>query len=438
MSDSPVRFMGNLAALRIDAGLFRALIERTSSRDTAVRSATAAIVESVRRDGDTALHVLARELDGVELESLEVSVRVRRKALDALAAPLRAALERAAANIASAHRAFLPVAVEFETEPGVIVGRRPDPLDVVGVYAPGGRGAYPSSVLMGVIPARVAGVGTVILCSPPGRDGLPSPVVLAAAELGRADRVFAVGGAGAIAAMAFGTETIPAVRRIVGPGNAYVAEAKLQVQADGSVAIDSPAGPSELLVVADATADADVVAREMLAQAEHDPLAQVILVTDDEPFARRTAAAITTLLPRQNRADVIEQSLRDRGAIIWADTLVSAVDFVATYAPEHLLLAGERAEGLLGAVRNTGTVFVGEASSVAFGDYMTGANHVLPTGGAARSYSGLSTSDFMRWTTYQRVSPAAAASLASDVGVFAASEELMAHATAARAWETAS
>ena len=438
MSDSPVRFMGDLATLRKDARLYRALIERTSSRDTAVRSATAAIVERVRRDGDTALHALARELDGVELESLEVSLRVRRKALDALAAPLRAALERAAANIASAHRAFLPVAVEVETEPGVIVGRRPDPLDVVGVYAPGGRGAYPSSVLMGVIPARVAGVGTVILCSPPARDGLPSPVVLAAAELGRADRVFAIGGAGAIAAMAFGTETIPAVGRIVGPGNAYVAEAKLQVQASGSVAIDSPAGPSELLVVADATADADVVAREMLAQAEHDPLAQVILATDDEAFARRTAAAITMLLPRQNRADVIEQSLRDRGAIIWADTLASAADFVATYAPEHLLLAGKRAEGLLATVRNTGTVFVGEASSVAFGDYMTGANHVLPTGGAARSYSGLSTSDFMRWTTYQRVSPAAAASLASDVGVFAASEELMAHATAARAWGTAS
>ena len=434
MSDSPVRFMGALAALREDPSTFRALVDRSSPQDASVRAATTEIMERVRRDGDIALYALARELDGAELESLEVPARTCRHALDSLAAPLRAALERAAANIATAHRAFLPDAVEVETEPGIIIGRRPDPLDVVGVYAPGGRGAYPSSVLMGLIPARVAGVGTVILCSPPGRDGTPSQVVLAAAELGGADRVFAIGGAGAVAAMAFGTGTIPAVRRIVGPGNAYVAEAKLQAQARGTVAIDSPAGPSELLVVADATANPDVIAREMLAQAEHDPLAQVILATDDESLARRVAAAISRLLPQQERAEIIRQSLCDRGAIVWTRSLDDAADFVALYAPEHLLLAGRRCEALLDTVRNAGTVFVGEASSVAFGDYMTGANHVLPTGRAARAYSGLSTSDFMRWTTYQRVSPAAAAALATDVGVFAESEGLNAHAAAARAW----
>lgn len=434
MSESPLRFLGALAALREDTIVFRALIDRSSQQDASVRAATTAIMERVRRDGDAALHALARELDGAELDSLEIPSSACRRALASLAAPLRAALERAAANIATAHRAFLPGAVEIETEPGIVVGRRPDPLDVVGVYAPGGRGAYPSSVLMGLIPARVAGVGTVILCSPPGRDGMPSQVVLAAAELGGADRVFAIGGAGAIAAMAFGTDTVPSVRRIVGPGNAYVAEAKLQAQAGGTVAIDSPAGPSELLIVADATADPDVIAREMLAQAEHDPLAQVILATDDESLARRAAAALARLVPQQNRAEIIRQSLCDRGAIVWTRSLDEAADFAAVYAPEHLLLAGRRSEALLDSVRNAGTVFVGEASSVAFGDYMTGANHVLPTGRAARAYSGLSTSDFMRWTTYQRVSPVAAAALAADVDVFAASEGLMAHAATARAW----
>ena len=430
-----MRFVGALASVSRDAELFRALVERSSPDDVNVRAATTTILDRVRRDGDSALMALARELDGAELESLEVPPRVRRQALDALDAPLRAALERAAANIATAHRAFLPTAMEIETEPGILVGRRPDPLDVVGVYAPGGRGAYPSSVLMGLVPARVAGVGSIVLCSPPGRDGAPAQVVLAAAELGGADRVFAIGGAGAIAAMAFGTQTVPSVRRIVGPGNAWVAEAKLQVQASGVVAIDSPAGPSELLVIADDTASPEAIAREMLAQAEHDPLAQVILVADNEVLARSVLAALSAMLPHQERAGIIRQSLRGRGAIIWAESLDDAADFVATHAPEHLLLAGRRAEALLGAVRNAGTVFIGEMSSVAFGDYMTGANHVLPTGRTARSYSGLSTSDFMRWTTYQRVTPAAAAALAADVGVFAGSEQLMAHASAALAWE---
>ena len=434
MSLPLLRFTGPLAALRRDSELLQALIDRSSFQDAAIRTATSAILDRVRGDGDSALRALARELDGVELEALEVPARVRRRALDGLASSLRAALEHAATNITVAHGAFRPSAVEIETEPGILIGRRPDPLDLVGVYAPGGRGAYPSSVLMGVVPARVAGVGTVVLCSPPGRDGVPSQVVLAAAELSGADRVFAIGGAGAIGAMAYGTETVPAVRRIVGPGNAYVAEAKLQVQASGTVAIDSPAGPSELLVVADATADPDAIAREMLAQAEHDPLAQVILVSDDQGFAERTAAIIEELLPHQQRADIIRGSLRDRGAIVWVNALEDALAFVASYAPEHLLLAGGRAETLLDAVRNAGTVFVGEMSSVAFGDYMTGANHVLPTGRTARSYSGLSTSDFMRWTTYQRITRPAAAGLARDVAVLAESEQLMAHANAARAW----
>jgi histidinol dehydrogenase len=288
---------------------------------------------------------------------------------------------------------------------------------------------------MGVIPAKVAGVAKVILCSPPGTDGSPSPVVLAAAQIAGADRVFALGGAGAIAAMAFGTSSVPRVCRIVGPGSAWVAEAKLQVQGLGVVAIDSPAGPSELLVIADASADAQGVAREMLAQAEHDPGTSVVLITDDEAFARTVIAALEDGLPRQHRTAVIGDALRGRSAVLWAPTLGHAIDFAAEYAPEHLLLAGSRAEGLLDKVRNAGTVFVGEQSSVVYGDYMTGANHVLPTGGAARVYSGLSTSDFMRWTSYQRVSRSAASQLASNVATIAESEQLNGHALAARAWE---
>lgn len=435
MSGQLLRFVGSLEELERAPEVRRQLFERTMPTAVPVRTTTAAILERVRRDGDDALRALARELDGVEMEALEVSRPARRCALDALAAPLRAVLERAAANITTAHRAFLPVATEIETEPGILVGRRPDPLDAVGVYAPGGRGAYPSSVLMGVVPARVAGVRTVVLCSPPGRDGSPSQVVLAAAEIAGADRVFALGGAGAIAAMAYGTESVPHVCRIVGPGNAYVAEAKLQVQASGTVAIDSPAGPSELLVIADATADAATITREMLAQAEHDPWTSVVLVTDDEPLGRAVMIAIERTLPKQQRTGIISDALRNRSAVVWGCTLQRAVDLAAEYAPEHLLLAGTRAEELLSDVRNAGTVFIGEQSSVVYGDYMTGANHVLPTGGTARSYSGLSTGDFMRWTTYQRVSRSGASLLAPTVAMIAESEQLASHALAARAWE---
>ncbi len=436
MSEPLLRFVGSLDALARSSDVRRQLMERATPDHAPVRETTAAILARVRLDGDVALRELARELDGVDLDALEVSHAVRRRALDTLATPLRVALERAAANIATAHRAFLPISIEVETEPGIVVGRRPDPLDAVGVYAPGGRGAYPSSVLMGVVPAKIAGVGTVVVCAPPGRDGLPPQVVLAAAEMAHADRIFSLGGAYAIAAMAYGTASVPRVSRIVGPGNAYVAEAKLQVQASGTVAIDSPAGPSELFVIADASADPSVIAREMLAQAEHDPWTAVVLVTDDEVLAQRVAVALERDLSSQQRAAVIRDALRHRSAVLWTDTLEEAVTFAAEYAPEHLLLAGARAESLLDDVRNAGTVFVGECSSVVHGDYMTGANHVLPTGGAARGYSGLSTSDFMRWTTWQRVSRDGASRLAADVATIAGSEGLAGHALAARAWGT--
>src|SRR5215207_6165340 len=368
LPDRPLRFGGALRDL--GPAERRALRERTTSADDGVRERTAAIVRRVRDEGDRALRALALELDRVALDALEVERGLWDEALAALPAELRAALERAQRNIARAHEAFRPQAGEVETEPGVVVGRRPDPLGRVGVYAPGGRAAYPSSLLMGAVPARVAGVGEVIVCSPPGPDGAPAAVVLAAAELADVDRVFALGGAGAIAAMAHGTATVPRVDRIVGPGNAYVAEAKLQLA--GVVAIDSPAGPSELLVIADFTADPAAVARELLAQAEHDPRAAVVAVAVGDEVAAQIADATADLLPAHPRLAVVRESLGAHGALLVAQTYDEALAFANRYAAEHVQLSvNEPAQGpLLERLRNAGTVFVGESSSVAFGDYM--------------------------------------------------------------------
>lgn len=426
-----LRWTGAIAALT--ASDERALFDRSTSTDEAVRDRTAEILGRVRVEGDAALFALARELDGVELQRLEVPRRAWDRAIDGLSPDVRRAMERTVGNIASVHRAFVPTTLETEPEPGIVVGRRPDPLGRVGVYAPGGRAAYPSSVLMGVVPARVAGVGQVVVCSPPGRDGPPSDVVLAAARLAEADRVFALGGAGAIAALAYGTETVPRVDLIVGPGNAYVAEAKLQVA--GAVAIDSPAGPSELLVIGDETSSVETIARELLAQAEHDPRACVVAVVVGESVARGVIEALARQIGAQPRRAITEQALAGQSAVLWAASVEEAVAFANAYAPEHLLLALDGAEALLPGMRNAGTIFVGERASVAFGDYMTGANHVLPTGGLARSYSGLGVLDFIRWTTYQRVSATAAARLAEPVAAFAEAESLPGHAIAARAWK---
>lgn len=437
------RFTGDVAALAQDD--VATLFDRSTSSDAAIRDRTREIIDRVRRDGDQALRALSVELDGVSLDDIEIPRARWDEALERIPAALRRALERAAANIDAVHRAFLPQTIETSPEPGIVIGRRADPLGAVGIYAPGGRAAYPSSVLMGAVPARVAGVGTVILCSPPNAgSGMPSDVVLAAAALAGVDRLFAVGGAGAIAALAYGTASIPRVDRVIGPGNAYVAEAKLQVA--GAVGIDAPAGPSELLVLADSGADADVIAHELLGQAEHDPLACAVAVIfpargEDMDDARRAAdrltAALDARIDTQERRSIVAVSLATRGGVLVAADRAAAVAFANAYAPEHLIVAAGDPDSVLADVRNAGTVFVGATSSNAFGDYMTGANHVLPTGGLARSYSGLSVLDFVRWTTYQRVSADAAAGLADDVATIALAEGLPGHAAAALQWREA-
>ena len=427
-----LRWTGSLSALSPEER--RALDARGNEEGVAqaFQDAVRVLMDQVRRGGDAALRAQVQHFDGVALESLEVTRFAVRAALDRQPIYVRKALEHAAKNLIRVHEAFRPRPSRVEVQPGVIVERRPDALDRVGVYAPGGRAAYPSSVLMGVIPARVAGVREVILCSPAGPSGLPNDGALAAAAISEVDRVFAVGGAGAIAAMAHGTESIPRVDRIVGPGNAWVAEAKTQVA--GRVPIDAPAGPSELLVLLDDTADLDAVAGEMLAQAEHDPMTAVLAVALDAQTARRLGDRIAVRVAREPRAEIIATALSSRGAVLGAASLDEALDFARAWAPEHLLLAIADADSVASRVRCAGTVLVGAATSGAFGDYLTGANHVLPTGGLARAWSGLSTLDFVRWTTVQTVTRDGAAQLARDTEVLATAERLPAHAAAARAW----
>lgn len=424
-----IRFVSALAALGA-ADREKLLSRSLSVADPAVSDAVRGLIEEVRQGGDAALRDQVARFDRVSVEQLEVPRAAWVDALERQPRSLVQALERAARNISTVHMAQMPTELVVEPEPGIRVGRRPDPLQRVGVYAPGGRAAYPSSVLMGALAARVAGVDEVILCSPAGPTGRPTDVVLAAAAIAGVDRVFSIGGAGAVAALAFGTESVPRVDRIVGPGNAYVAEAKRQVQ--DVVGIDSPAGPSELLVIADRAASPDAVAAELLAQAEHDPDACVVALVEGEPLAAAVDEAVTVRLSRLERPEVAAKSLSSRGAILWLRSVDEAWAFSNAFAPEHLLILTQNPKADLARIRNAGTVFLGAFASVAFGDYLTGANHVLPTAGTARVFSGLSVQEFYRWTTWQSVDAAAAAGMADATDLLARSEGLPAHAAAAR------
>lgn len=407
------------------------LLDRHPMVDDGVRSQVSALLADVRSRGDEALREMAERFDGVALEDVEVPRASWGDALGLIDSNVQRALERAAVNIRRFHEAQLPADVTVEIGPGVRVTRTSTPLERVGVYAPGGTAAYPSSVLMGVVPAKAAGVDEVIVCSPPDPSGRPPAEVLAACAIAGADRVFSLGGAGAVAALAFGTASVPAVDAIVGPGNRWVTEAKRQVA--GDVVIDSPAGPSEVLVLADETADPRLVAHEILAQAEHDADASCVLVSTSERVAEASARALGRLLAEAPRSAIARRALETAGGILVAGSMDQALDFTDRYAPEHLSLMTENAAMHARQLRNAGTIFLGPWASVAFGDYMTGANHVLPTAGRARSFSGLSTQHFVRSFTIQEISEGGARSLADDVAVLATSEGLPAHAAAARA-----
>lgn len=424
-----VRVRGRLSDLSPDE--LAPLVERAPMAGEGVPEAVAELMADVRARGDDALRAMAERFDGVILENVEVPRGACDDALASLDAGVRGALERAADNIRRFHEAQLPEDVTVEVEPGVRVTRTWAPLRRVGVYAPGGTAAYPSSVLMGAVPARAAGVERVVVCSPPGPTGRPPAEVLAACAIAEADRVFAVGGAGAVAALAWGTATVPAVDAIVGPGNRWVTEAKRQVA--GELVIDSPAGPSEVLVLVDHTADPRLAAHELLAQAEHDPDASCVLLGTSETVLAEAEAVLAGLLGDAPRAGIAREALARGGGILVADDIDQALDFTDRYAPEHLSVMTADAASHARRLRHAGTTFVGPWASVSFGDYMTGANHVLPTAGRARSFSGLSTAHFIRSLTIQEIDEGGARALAGDVVVLAEAEGLPAHAAAARA-----
>lgn len=398
--------------------------------DELPRQAARAIVDRVRRQGDTAIRAITLDLDKVQIDDLEVPPAALRAAWNALTKAQQEALLEAMANLARYHEAQRPQALKVQVRPGVVVGREPRALRSVGLYAPGGRVAYPSSVLMAAIPARVAGVGERVLCSPPGPNGEPASAVLAAAHLAGVERVFRIGGAQAIAALALGTDSVPRVDKVVGPGNAYVQAAKSLLQAE--VGTDAPAGPSEALIIADGAASVELIARELLCQAEHGPDSASIALVPTRSMAAKVEAQAQALLASEPRSSAIRASLDSRGAVLVASPK-EALAFSEEYAPEHLLLLLKDAERWLPRIRSAGSVFLGPWSAVALGDYCSGSNHVLPTAGAARWSSGLQVEDFVRWVTWQRVSQQGMQRIGPAAVELARLEGLEAHARSVEA-----
>lgn len=399
-----------------------AFFERDAGVEEA-REAASEIVARVESEGDVALRSYASEFDDVEVGNIDVTDEAER-AYEAVDADLREAIETAADNIRAFHERQVPDDWR-ERFDGRELGRRFRPLSQVGVYAPGGTAAYPSSVLMGVVPATVAGVDHVAVATPPAEE-LPA-ATLAAAHVAGADAIYQVGGAQAVAALAYGTETVAPVEKIVGPGNKWVTAAKAEVR--GDVEIDFLAGPSEVLVVCDGTADPDLVAADLLAQAEHDPNTSVVCVTDDAATAEAVADACERQVTERDRRAVIEGALdSDASGVLHARSMSEAVLFAEEYAAEHLSIVAEDDEAILDRIDSAGSVFLGEAAPVAAGDYASGPNHVLPTGGLAAVAGGLSVDHFLRSTTVQKLDEEALADLRETVTTLARAEGLEAHA----------
>ncbi len=403
-----------------------ALFERGVGTDE-VRAQVEEIVERVREEGDAVLREYSREFDGVEVGHLEISGDVAH-AYNDLDDDLKTAIDRAADNVRQFHEDRLPEDWRRNYD-GRHLGVRYRPIDRAGVYVPGGTADYPSSAIMGIVPATVAGVDDVVVVTPPAED-LPDATLAAIYSAG-ADEVYQVGGAQAVAALAYGTETIDPVQTIVGPGNRYVTAAKELVQP--AVEVDFPAGPSEILVLADDTADPEFAAADMLAQAEHAPEATAVAVTEDRDLAESIADAVKHQVEERERADTIREALdHDASGVFVTRSTSEAIAFAEEYAPEHLSIQAEDDEGILRRIENAGSVCLGPYSPVAAGDYATGPNHVLPTGGAARLHGGLSVDEFLRATTIQRVTRDALADLSETVTTIAEAEGFEAHAESVR------
>ena len=420
---------------RADLDRAQTELKRLSSRITQTQQGEArerveAILKAVRDRGDAAIADFTERFDGFRPEPMAVSPEALEQAWTSLPTNLRDALELAHRRITDFHQRQRPANLAVTGPHGEQLGRRWRPVERAGLYVPGGRAAYPSTVLMNAVPARVAGVKDVVICSPAGRDGAVNPVVLAAAHLAGVKTVFRLGGAQAVAAMAYGSESVPKVDVISGPGNLYVTMAKQAVY--GQVAIDSLAGPSEVLVIADHSAKPDQVAADLLAQAEHDPLAAAVLITTDPALADGINAAVAEQLADHPRQEICEAALRDWGLVVVCDDLESCARLSDSFAPEHLELLVERPEPLADRIQNAGAIFLGPWSPEAVGDYLAGPNHTLPTCGAARFSGALSVETFMRHTSLIGFNRAALEATGSAVQELATSEGLHSHAESVR------
>ena len=394
-----------------------------------VSAVVSEILEDVRARGDAALFDYCEKFDHVALTALEVTQAEKDRAMEAVDGAFLDILREAAANIRAFHSQQVRSSFILTDRPGVVMGQKIIPIEKVGLYVPGGTAAYPSTVLMDAIPAKIAGCREIVIVTPPGKDGNVPAAILAAAQIAGVDRVFKVGGAQAVAALAYGTATVPKVDKIVGPGNAFVAEAKKQVF--GTVAIDMIAGPSEILVIADGTCSPRVVAADMLSQAEHDKLASAVLVTDSEPLAQAVAEEIEAQLAQLPREEIARASVENNGKIIVTPDLAAAIDVANQLAPEHLELCVDQPFDYLDRITNAGSIFLGKNCPEALGDYLAGPNHTLPTSGTARFSSPLSVDDFVKKSQYTYFTRDALARVAGSVARFARQEGLEAHARSA-------
>ena len=394
-----------------------------------VEGAVSEIIAEVIKNGDRALYAYAEKFDKVKLDSLTVTPEEIAEARASVSPEFLAVLEKAAANIRRFHEKQIRHGFVINEENGVVIGQKVIPVDRAGLYVPGGTAAYPSTVLMDAIPAKLAGCREVVMTTPPANNGRVNPVILAAASVAGIDRIFKVGGAQAIAALAYGTETVPRVDKIVGPGNAFVAEAKKQVF--GRVSIDMIAGPSEILIVSDGKSNPRHLAADLLSQAEHDRMASAVLVTDSEELAKQVSAELERQIPELERCDIARESIDSNGMIVIAPDIKTAIDISNELAPEHLELSVEDPFEWLGEVRHAGSVFMGRYCPEALGDYFAGPNHTLPTGGTAKFSSPLSVDDFVKKMQFTYYTKNALSDVAEEVALFAREEGLTAHARSA-------
>lgn len=390
-----------------------------------VEDVVSAILSDVRRNGDQAVLSYTRKFDGAELDALEVSQEEIQEAFAGVEPEFLNILKEAADNIRAFHAKQVRNSFLIAERPGIVLGQKVTPIEKVGIYVPGGTAAYPSTVLMDTIPAKIAGCPQIVMTTPPDRNGKIPPAILAAAKIAGVDRIFKAGGAQAIGALAYGTESVPKVDKIVGPGNAFVAEAKKQVF--GTVAIDMIAGPSEILVIADGKSNPAHVAADLLSQAEHDKLASAVLVTDSEALAQAVSEELEKQLPRLPRAEIARASIDNNGKIIVADSLMDGIAIANEIAPEHLELMVDDPFSYLDAIQNAGSIFLGRSCPEALGDYFAGPNHTLPTSGTARFSSALGVDDFVKKSQFTYYTAQALENAVDKIRYFAEKEGLQAH-----------